>query len=180
MEVFFGLAGEADDDVGRDCGVRDFLANSVEDPEVLLGTIRPFHRFEHGVRPRLQRHVKARHDRGGLGHRVDDVVGEGGGMGARETNAFEALNLAGGAKKFAERELVTEFDTIRVDVLSEECDLGYAVVDEGLDLAEDITGATVHFLPAQARNDAERAGVVAPDGNRDPTGIGRFAFGGKS
>jgi hypothetical protein len=41
LEVFFGLAGEADDDVGRDGGVRNLCAHAIEDAEELLRAVRP-------------------------------------------------------------------------------------------------------------------------------------------
>ena len=150
FEIFFGLARETNNDVGRDGGIGDLGANTVEDAEELFGTIRALHCLEDRVRARLQRHVKARHDRRRLGHRVDDVVGERGGVGAREANAFEALDLAGGAQELAECELVAELDTVCVDVLPEERDFDRAVVNERLNFAENLAGATVFFLAAKA------------------------------
>lgn len=73
--------------------------------------------------------------------------------------------------RLAEREPVAELDAVGVDVLAEQGDLDDALVDEGLDLGEDLAGSTVGLLAAQARHDAERAGVVAADRDRDPSGI---------
>jgi hypothetical protein len=70
--------------------VRDALAHAVEDAEEALAAVRAAHRLEDAVGPRLQRHVQLRHDGGGLGHRVDDVVGEGSRVRAREADALEA------------------------------------------------------------------------------------------
>ena len=46
FEVLVGLAGEADDDVGRDRGVRHALAHAVEDAEEPLAAVRAAHRLE--------------------------------------------------------------------------------------------------------------------------------------
>ena len=110
------------------------VAHAVEDAEELLAAVRPAHRLEDAVAARLQRHVQLRHDRGRLGHRVDDVVGEGGRVRAREADALEPVDLAGGAQQLAERLAVAELDAVGVDVLAEQRDLDRAVVDEQADL----------------------------------------------
>ena len=50
---------------------------------------------------------------------------------------------------------------------------------QGPDLGEHVTGAAVLLLAAQARHDAERAGVVAAHRDGDPGGVGRLAPGGQ-
>ena len=80
-EVLVGLPGEPDDDVCGDGGVRNGLAHPVKDSEELLGPVGSAHPAQHLVRPGLQRHVQAGHDIGGLGHGLDDVIGEGGRVG---------------------------------------------------------------------------------------------------
>ena len=75
-EVVLGLAGEADDDVGRDRGVGHRRADAVDDAEVLLAAVRAPHRAQHPVGAGLQRHVQLVHHVRRLGHRGDHVVGE--------------------------------------------------------------------------------------------------------
>ena len=116
---------------------------------------------------------------GRLGHRVDHVVGEGGGVRAREADALETLDLAGRAQQLAEGEPVAELDAVGVDVLAEQRDLDGAVGDERLDLGEDVARTAVLLLAAQRRHDAEGAGVVAADRDRHPAAVGRLAPGGK-
>ena len=118
--------------------------------------------------PGLQRHVQARHDVRRLGHRDDDVVGERGRVRAGEAHPLEALDLAAGAQQLAEGQPVAELDAVGVDVLPEQGHLDDALGDEGLHLGEDVAGAAVHLLAAQAGHDAERAGVVAADRDRHP------------
>ncbi len=121
--------------------------------------------------------MQLRHDVRRLGHRVDDVVGERGGMRAREADALEPVDLAGGAEQLAEGEPVAELDAVGVDVLAEQRHLDGAVVDESLDLGEDLAGAAVLLLAAQRRDDAEGAGVVAADRDGDPAAVGGLAPG---
>ena len=46
LEVFFGLAGKPDDDVGGDRGVRDGRAHFVDDAEIAFGAIGAAHRAQ--------------------------------------------------------------------------------------------------------------------------------------
>ena len=179
LEVLLGLAGEADDDVRGDGGVRDLLADLVQDAEELGGAVGPLHVLEDFVRAGLQGHVQLRHDVGGLGHGVDDVVGEGRGVRAREADAFEAGDVPAGAQELREGLPVAEFDAVGVHVLAQQGYFDRAVVDEGLDLGQDVAGAAVLFLAAQGRDDAEGAGVVAADGDRHPAGVDRVPLGGQ-
>ena len=179
LEVLIGLTGEADDDVGRDRRVRDALAHAVEDPEEPLAAVRAAHRLEDAVGPRLQRHVQLRHDGGGLGHRVDDVVGEGSGVRAREADALDAGDLSRRTQELSERLAVAELDTVAVDVLTEKSHLDGAVVGEQSNLVQDVAGAAVLLFAAQVRHDAEGARVVAADGDRHPAAVDRVALGGQ-
>ena len=135
----------------RDRRVRDAVAHAVEDAEEALGAVGAAHGAQDAVGAGLQRHVQLRHDVRRLGHRVDHVVGEGGRVRAREADALEAVDLAGGAQQLAEGETVAEFDAVGVDVLTEERHLDRAVGDERLDLGEDLAGSTVLLLAAQRR-----------------------------
>ena len=85
------------------------------------------------------------------------------------------VDLAAGAEQLAEGEAVAELDAVGVDVLPEQRHLDDALCDERLDLGEDLAGATVLLLAAQARDDAERARVVAADRDRHPAAVGRVA-----
>ena len=141
LEVLLGLAGESDDDVGGDGRVRHLLADLVQDAQELGGPVGPAHVLEDLVRAGLQRHVQLRHDVGGLGHGVDDVVGEGGRVRAGEPDAFQALDVAAGAQQLAEGLPVAELHAVGVHVLAQQRDLDGAVVDERLDLGQDLARA---------------------------------------
>ena len=87
---------------------------------------------------------------GRLGHRGDDVVGERGRVRAGEPHPLQPVDLAAGAQQLAERQPVAELDAVGVDVLAEQRHLDDALVDERLDLGEDVAGAPVLLLAAQA------------------------------
>ena len=178
-EVLLGLAREADDDIGRDGGVRDAGPDPVQDGQVAVPAVGPAHGLQDPVRARLQRHVQAGHDVRGPGHRVDDVVGEVPGMRGGESDAFQALDLTAAAQEFAERTTVPELRPVGVHVLAEQGDLEHPVGDQRTDLAQDVAWAAVLLLAAQARHDAEGAGVVAAHRDRDPGRVDRFAPGGQ-
>ena len=79
------------------------------------------------------------------------------------------------AQQLAERVPVSELGAVGVHVLAEQGDLEHSVGDQRADLGEDVAGPAVLLLAAQARHDAERAGVVAADRDRDPGRVGRLA-----
>ena len=101
-------------------------------------------------------------------------------MRAGEPNALEPVDLAGRAQQLAERVAVTELDTVGVHVLPEQGDFDRSVVDEQPDLVEDVARSPILLFAAQARNDAEGAGVIAPDRDRYPPRCCTVALGGKS
>ena len=148
-------------------------------PRNFVAPVAAPHRLEDPVGAGLQRHVQAGHDVGRLGHRLDDVVGERGRVRAREPHPLEPVDLAAGPEQLAEGEPVAELDAVGVDVLAEQRDLDDALGDERLDLGEDLAGAPVLLLAAQARDDAERAGVVAAHRDRHPAGERGVAAGGQ-
>ena len=148
-EIAFRLAGEADDDVGGDRGVRIALRTLSRMPQVAVAAVRAAHALEDRVRPGLQRHVEAGHDVAGGRHGLDHVAGEVTRVRGGEADPLQALGLevAAGPEQLAERELVAELGAVGVDVLAEQGDLEDAVGGERADLVEDVTGAAVPSFP---------------------------------
>ncbi len=180
LEVGLGLAREPDDDVGADGCLRDRRPHPLEDAEEPFAAVGAPHRLEHDVGTRLQRHVQLRHDRGGLRHRLDDVVGEGGRVRAGEPDPLQTRRWRRRcAAACRERPLVAELDAVGVDVLTEQGDLDDAFGHQGLHLGQDVARPAVLLLAAQGGHDAERAGVVAADADRHPGGVGRVPPGGQ-
>src|SRR5204862_2835617 len=69
----------------------------------------------------------------------------------------------------------TEVAPVGVDVLTEQRDLTQTVACEVLDLVHDVAEPAADLRAAHRRHDAERAGVVAPDLDRDPRRVRRVA-----
>ena len=179
LKVFLGLTGKAHDNIRTDCGIGHLSAHALKNAEELRRPIGAAHGFQYLVGTGLQRHVQLRHNRGRLGHGVDNVVGERGGVRTREADALQPGDLAGRAQQLAKCKPITELDAVRVDVLAEEGDLDGAIVDERLDLGKNLPRPAVFLLATQGGHNAEGAGVVAADGNRHPAAVARVAFGGQ-
>ena len=99
LEVLLRLAGEADNDIGRQRGVRQFFAHLVQDAEELLRAIRAAHVFKHLVGARLQRHVQLRAHIQGLGHRVNHIGGKFRRVRGGKAHPLQALDLTAGAQE---------------------------------------------------------------------------------
>ena len=134
MEVFLGLAWEAHDDIGRDRGVRNLIPYLVQNPQELLGAVGTAHVLKDLVGARLQRHMQLRAHGRGLGHGVDDVGSKLRWVRGGKAQALEAFDLAHLAQQLRKGETVArhvgigEIDAIGIDVLSQQGDLGYALI----------------------------------------------------
>ena len=119
--------------------------------------------------------MQLRHHVRRLGHRGDDVVGEVARVRAGEPDPLQPVDRAARAQQLAEREPVAERAAVGVDVLAEQGDLDDAGLHERADLGEHVAGPPVGLDAAQARDDAERAAVVAADTDRHPGAERRVA-----
>ncbi len=115
----------------------------------------------------------------GLGHRGDHVVREVARVRRGEADPLQALDLPGGAQQLGERLAVAQVGAVGVDVLAEQGHLDDALADQRLDLGEHVAGPAVLLLAAQRGDDAEGAGVVAADRDRDPGGVRGLPAGGQ-
>ena len=108
------------------------------------------------------------------------------GMRRGEAHPLQPVDAPARAQQLRERAAVArlvgvgERDPVGVDVLAEQRHLEHALVDQRLHLGQHVAGPAVDLLAAQRGHDAERAGVVAADGDRNPCGVGGFARGGQS
>ncbi len=178
-KICLSLPGEADDDVGGDRGVGHRRPYPLDDPEETLLAVGAAHPPQHRVRPRLQRHVQLRTHSLRRRHRLDHIIGEIAWMRGGESDALQAVDRPARAQQFRERPRVTQRPAIGVHVLAEQSDLQNAFGDQRLDLGENVPGATVGLLAAQARHDAEGAGVVAADTDTHPGRMVCYPLGGK-
>src|SRR5207237_6390454 len=100
LEVLLRLAGETDDDVGREREMGNRRAKLVDESEIESAVVLPLHPAEHAVRPRLNWQVKRRTDRRGVGHGTDEVRVEVPRMRRHEAEASQALD---GTRRAGER-----------------------------------------------------------------------------
>ena len=73
-KIRVGLAGMADDEVGRQRDVRPRRAQALDDAAVVGGRVAPVHRRQHAVGAGLHRQMQERHELRHLGVRRDQVV----------------------------------------------------------------------------------------------------------
>ncbi len=163
--------------------MRDRCTHPFDDAQVAVGAIGTPHRAQDAVRTRLQWHVQRRTHVGRLGHRLDDIVAELGGVWRGEAHPLQSVYASAGPQQLGECVPVTGLlrigkrNTIGVDVLTQQRDLQNPLVDQGLDLGKHVAGPTIHFLATQRGNDAEGARVVTTYRDRNPCGVGRLAAG---
>ena len=92
LEVRFGLAREADDEVGRQAEVRPRLAQAPDDRAVLEHRVAALHRREHPTRARLHRKVDLGDQLRQLRVRVDQALRELARVGGRVADALDAVH----------------------------------------------------------------------------------------
>ena len=84
---------------------------------------------------------------------------------------LKTLDLAYLTQQFGKGEAISwqiwigEIDAIGIYVLAEQGDFGYALVHQGFDFGQNVTGPTVFFLAAQGRHNAKSASVIAAHRN---------------
>src|SRR5436190_8506204 len=159
LEVALGLAGEADDDVGRQREVGDAGPEVVHETQVALAAVRAPHRLQDARRARLERKMRVLADGLALGHRGDHVPPEVLRVRAREADALDSVDRVDRAQELGEA--APEVAAVRVDVLPEERDLANAFAGQARDLGEDLSGAAADLAAAHRRHDAVRAHRVA-------------------
>lgn len=81
FELFFGLSGEGDDNVGGESDFGDGVAELLDDGGVGFDGVEPFHAFEEVVVTSLEGHVAVLHDLGDVSDDLDEVGFEVSGVG---------------------------------------------------------------------------------------------------
>ena len=125
-EVVLGLAGEADDEVGRDREVGDRGPRGGQALEVALGGVAAVHARERPVAPRLQREVQVLAH--GAHSAIAAIVSGRRSFGCGDVNRMRSMPVdrVDRAQQVGELRAVlagAEVATVRVDVLTEERDL---------------------------------------------------------
>ena len=93
-------------------------------------------------------------------------------MGRGESHPLQPVDLTAGPQQLGKCSPIPELGPVGVDVLAEQGDLLHTFVDQGLDLGQNLAGASIGLLATQLWHDAEGAGVVAPHGDGHPGRVG--------
>src|ERR671910_1124508 len=106
------------------------------------------------------------------GHGLDDPGREVCGIGARESDALQAVDRSHRTQQVGK---VVPAVVIAVDCLAEQGDLGCALLHQPYDFPDDIFLVAAPLWTARLWNDAERAAVIAAALYRDERGWSLFA-----
>ena len=131
LEIFVGLAGEADDHVGRHRQAGNRRAELRDALEIAFARVAAQHALEHARRSGLHRQMHVLAHRVGLGHRRDDAIAEVVRVRTREAQATHAVDAADRAQQIGEIVLAV---VVRVHRLAEQYDFAHALGDDGLRL----------------------------------------------
>ena len=182
LEVFFGLAGESDDDVGGEREAGDLLAQARRALDVLLPRVATRHATQHAIAAGLHREVHvAREDREirvgvhqlfGEVTRVRRGVAEAREVGHFVRDAPEQLREARARRRGLAARLRVELRRVVPGVhrLTEQRDLADAALDHLRDLVDDLALGAVALGTARGRHDAEGAALVAALHHGDEAG----------
>ena len=107
------------------------------------------------------------------GQRVEQPLRDAIGIGVEEAHPVEAFDAAPGAPAAGKAIAQTEVLAVRGGVLADQRDFAHACGGEIFRFAHDGFKAAAAELPAQLRNDAERAGMIAALGDLDVRGVAR-------
>ena len=123
FELFFGLAGEADDDVGGEADVGDRFAELFDDLAEGFNAVEPFHPFKEVVVAGLERHVTVLHHLGSIFDDLDEVGFEIAGVGGGVADPLEAGDSVEELEEFGEGDAAFgEVFAVTVDGLAEKGD----------------------------------------------------------
>ena len=93
LEIFLGLAGEADDEVAGNGDVGPRGADLLDGPQIAVGDVAAVHRLEDAVAARLHRQMEVGHQFVDLAMGGDQAVGHVGGMAGGVADALQAIDL---------------------------------------------------------------------------------------
>ncbi len=107
------------------------------------------------------------HHPGALGHGIEHRVADRGGVEIQQPDPVDAGDGVEAAKQLRERGALSEIPSVERRVLGDEDQLSYPARGERLGFAHDRVGRPAPVVPAQRRDDAEGALVVAALGHLD-------------
>ncbi len=165
--VGLALAGEAEDEVGAEGGVRVEGADPGHQVEEGAGRAAAAHPPQHGRAGVLQREVEVAADHRVGGHLLEQAGGELVGLEVVEAHPAQAVDPGQVAEQVDQGLAAAQVLAVAGGVLGDQADLGDALAGQPGHLVEDL-GGTPGAEPAPERRDgAERAVPVAALGQLD-------------
>lgn len=163
FELFFGFAGEADDDVGGEADIGDGGAEFGDDFAEGFDGVEPFHALEEVVMTGLERHVAVFHDLRDVADDFDQVGFEIAGVGGGVADALDTGDAAEELEEFGEGDAALgEVFAIRVDRLAKEANFLCAEFGEASGFFDDVFSGAGAFAAPGGGHDAKGTELVAP------------------
>ena len=165
--MFFGFAGESDDDVRRDGTVRDAFADGGDQVAIVLLGVAAFHVFKHGIVTGLNGDFDVRHKLGHLGDGVHQFFAEVVGMRGQEADALDAIHFVDQAQQTGQVGAIGDVFAVAVYDLTQQGDFFDALRRQRADFGDDIAHGAAALDAALVGDDAVGAGVRAAVDDRN-------------
>jgi len=180
LELVRGLAGEADDDVRVNGGVRHLRPDVGDQPAVFRARVPALHVGQHLVVAGLHGNLDLlAHLRQG-GHRVEDAIAHVARVAGQEADAPQPLDVMHRGQEVGQvGPAAGEVLAVPVDDLPQQGDFAYALLDQPPDLRHDLPQRPAALHPAAEGDDAVGARVGAAVDDRNVRCDGRLAVQGQ-
>ncbi len=168
-ELFFCLAGEPNDDVGRDGATGNLQADFLDKSAILLLGVATFHIAEYFVVACLNRNFDVWHHFGKFGDRVHQIFPKIIWVRGQEANTFDAFRarrVMHDAQQTREIGPVRDILAVAIDDLAEERYFLDALCGERADLRDDVAHRAAALDPAPEGDDAKCTGMGAAINDR--------------
>lgn len=159
--IFGGFAGEANDDVGADGGVRERFADEFDSAGVMGGAIPAMHGAKNAIGAALQRQMKMRGDARLARDEIDEILSDVDRFDGTEAKAGKRAFVKDFADEGEKREARREVAAVTAEIDSAEDDFLRAGFDEMADFIEHSGGLHAAAASANKRNHAVGAAMIA-------------------
>ena len=165
LEVFFGLAREADDESGAKSDVWDMLAHIFHETYGLLFVHATAHGLQDVGADVLQGQVDVMADLGILAHQVKQLVGKAERIAVMQADPLEAVDVAKGLHQLHDVGLSVEVVAVIGQVLGNEDQFLHALLGQFLGFVKQVGQRHGNVAATDERNGTEGAAAVATFGD---------------
>lgn len=159
--ICVAFAGEANDDVGADGGVRQRAADEFDAAGIMRGAIPAMHSTKNPIRSRLQRQMEMRRDAWFGSDEVDEILSDVDGLNGAKAKAGKLGFVEDFADERVERNAQGEVSAVAAEIDSAEDDFLCAGLHEAMDFAKDGGRGEAAAASADERNHAVGAAMIA-------------------